>query len=41
VAAFGPDLHDRTAWQPAYQAGARQAAESAQQLRAGWHGANT
>jgi NTE family protein len=38
VAAFGPDLWNRTAWQPAYQAGARQAAELAQQLRATWHG---
>jgi NTE family protein len=31
--AFGPDLHDRAAWQPAYRSGVRQAAE---RLRATW-----
>jgi NTE family protein len=38
LAAFGTSLYDRTAWQPAYQAGARQAEALAQQLRATWHG---
>jgi NTE family protein len=38
VAAFGSDLYSRAAWQPAYQAGARQAAELARGLRARWHG---
>ncbi|MDA3630506.1 patatin-like phospholipase family protein [Saccharopolyspora sp. WRP15-2] len=30
---FGPDLNDRKAWQPAYRAGTRQAAEAVEQLR--------
>ena len=37
VDAFGPDLHDRAAWQPSYQAGIRQASESAERVRAAWH----
>ncbi|GAA2157993.1 patatin-like phospholipase family protein [Kitasatospora kazusensis] len=36
VRAFGPDLNDRTAWEPAYQAGLRQAADAAEQLRLAW-----
>ncbi|MFI5642142.1 patatin-like phospholipase family protein [Streptomyces goshikiensis] len=36
IRAFGPDLNDRTAWEPAYQAGLRQAADAAEQLRAAW-----
>jgi NTE family protein len=36
VAVFGADLYDRAAWQPAYRAGARQAAERAEQVRATW-----
>ncbi|MDT7726391.1 MAG: hypothetical protein QOI21_2967 [Actinomycetota bacterium] len=38
VNAFGPDLHSRAAWLPAYEAGARQAAELAERLHATWHG---
>jgi len=38
VAAFGPDLYNRTAWRPAYAAGARQAAELAPRLHATWRG---
>ncbi|WP_066981969.1 patatin-like phospholipase family protein [Streptomyces sp. NRRL F-4489] len=34
--AFGPDLNDRTAWEPAYQAGLRQAAAAAEHLRVAW-----
>ncbi|MFJ8160318.1 patatin-like phospholipase family protein [Streptomyces sp. NPDC096136] len=34
--AFGPDLGDRTAWEPAYQAGLRQAADTAEQLHRAW-----
>ncbi|MER7505266.1 patatin-like phospholipase family protein [Nonomuraea pusilla] len=34
--AFGPDLNDRTAWEPAYQAGLRQAADAAERLRLAW-----
>ncbi|MFE6049296.1 patatin-like phospholipase family protein [Kitasatospora sp. NPDC056446] len=34
--AFGSDLNDRTAWEPAYQAGLRQAADAAQRLRPAW-----
>ncbi|MGV9775219.1 hypothetical protein [Streptosporangium sp. NPDC003464] len=34
--AFGSDLNDRTAWEPAYQAGLRQAADAEQQLRLAW-----
>ncbi|MFG2819824.1 patatin-like phospholipase family protein [Kitasatospora sp. NPDC048365] len=34
--AFGPDLNDRTAWEPAYHAGLHQAADAAEQLRAAW-----
>lgn len=37
VRAFGPDLHDRAAWQPSYRAGLRQAAEAVQRVRATWH----
>jgi NTE family protein len=33
ITAFGPDLHDRAAWQPAYQAGPRQAGNAAARLR--------
>ncbi|WP_051751282.1 patatin-like phospholipase family protein [Streptosporangium amethystogenes] len=33
---FGPTLHDRTTWEPAYQAGVRQAAEAARRIRAVW-----
>jgi NTE family protein len=38
VDAFGPDLHDRAAWQPSYQAGVRQAAKAADRVRATWRG---
>lgn len=34
--AFGPDLGDRAAWAPSYQAGLRQAPEAAEQARAAW-----
>ncbi|MCC5575340.1 patatin-like phospholipase family protein [Microtetraspora sp. AC03309] len=34
--AFGSDLNDRTAWEPAYQAGLRQATDAAEQLRLAW-----
>lgn len=30
---FGPDLSDRKVWQPAYRAGVRQAAATAERLR--------
>jgi len=40
IDAFGPDLCDRAAWQPAYQAGVRQAAEHAGHLHANWHDAD-
>ncbi|MFE0381299.1 patatin-like phospholipase family protein [Streptomyces inhibens] len=33
---FGQDLHDRSAWQPSYRAGVRQAAETVQRVRAAW-----
>ncbi|NUW41473.1 patatin-like phospholipase family protein [Nonomuraea rhodomycinica] len=33
IEAFGPDLSDRTAWGPAYQAGVRQAPDAAEALR--------
>ncbi|KIF00427.1 hypothetical protein PL81_40985 [Streptomyces sp. RSD-27] len=36
IRAFGSDLNDRTAWEPAYQAGLRQAADAAEQLRVAW-----
>ncbi|MGW2771063.1 patatin-like phospholipase family protein [Streptomyces olivaceoviridis] len=36
IRAFGSDLNDRTAWEPAYQAGLRQAADAAEQLRVTW-----
>ncbi|MGW7528356.1 patatin-like phospholipase family protein [Streptomyces sp. NPDC054783] len=36
IEVFGSDLHDRTAWQPAYRAGARQGAAVADQVRAIW-----
>ncbi|WP_395297747.1 patatin-like phospholipase family protein [Kitasatospora hibisci] len=36
VRAFGPDLGDRTAWEPAYRAGLRQAPDAAAQLRLAW-----
>lgn len=32
IDAFGPDLFDRAAWQPAYQAGAQQAAQAAERI---------
>jgi NTE family protein len=35
--AFGPALHDWAAWQPACQAGIRQAATTAERVRAAWH----
>jgi NTE family protein len=34
--AFGPDLGDWAAWQPACQAGIRQAATTAERVRAAW-----
>ncbi|GGV16193.1 patatin [Kitasatospora herbaricolor] len=34
--AFGPDLNDRAAWEPAYRAGLRQAAEAGERLRPVW-----
>ncbi|MER5863003.1 patatin-like phospholipase family protein [Kitasatospora sp. NPDC002040] len=36
IRAFGSNLNDRTAWEPAYQAGLRQAAAAAEQLRLAW-----
>ncbi|GAB7028877.1 patatin-like phospholipase family protein [Streptomyces sp. NPDC021749] len=36
VRAFGPDLNDRAAWEPAYQAGLRQADDLGRRLRPGW-----
>ncbi|WP_284681489.1 patatin-like phospholipase family protein [Sphaerisporangium fuscum] len=36
IRAFGSDLNDRTAWEPAYQAGLRQATDAAEQLRSAW-----
>ncbi|TQS28253.1 patatin-like phospholipase family protein [Microbispora sp. KK1-11] len=36
IRAFGSDLNDRTAWEPAYQAGLRQAGDAAEQLRLAW-----
>ncbi len=36
IRAFGSDLNDRTAWEPAYQAGLRQATDAAEQLRLAW-----
>jgi NTE family protein len=36
VDAFGPDVGDWAAWQPARQAGIRQAAETAERVRAAW-----
>ena len=36
VQMFGRDLRDRAAWQRAYRAGVRQAAETAQRIRATW-----
>ncbi|MFI9275697.1 patatin-like phospholipase family protein [Kitasatospora sp. NPDC052896] len=36
VRAFGSDLNDRRAWEPAYQAGLRQAADAAVRLRLAW-----
>ncbi|MFJ8441443.1 patatin-like phospholipase family protein [Kitasatospora griseola] len=33
---FGPDLNDRTAWEPAHRAGLRQAAEAAEEFRLVW-----
>lgn len=36
IRAFGADLNDRTAWEPAYQAGFRQATDAAEQLRLAW-----
>ncbi|WP_369185234.1 patatin-like phospholipase family protein [Streptomyces sp. Y1] len=34
--AFGPDLNDRTAWEPSYREGLRQGAEAAERLRPAW-----
>ncbi|WAL65840.1 patatin-like phospholipase family protein [Amycolatopsis cynarae] len=36
IRAFGPDLNDRTSWEPAYQAGLHQAADAAEQFRLAW-----
>ncbi|MBE3009765.1 patatin-like phospholipase family protein [Microbispora sp. NEAU-D428] len=36
IRAFGSDLNDRTAWEPAYQAGLRQATDAEKQLRLAW-----
>lgn len=36
VRAFGSDLNDRAAWEPAYQAGVRQADDVGARLRSGW-----
>ncbi|MEU8591625.1 patatin-like phospholipase family protein [Streptomyces sp. NPDC048664] len=36
IRTFGSDLNDRAAWEPAYQAGLRQAADVAEQLRPAW-----
>lgn len=36
IRAFGPDLNDRTTWEPAYQAGLCQAAEAAERLCFVW-----
>ncbi|WP_406193310.1 patatin-like phospholipase family protein [Kitasatospora sp. NBC_01560] len=36
IRAFGPNLNDRTAWEPAYGAGLRQAADEAGRLRVAW-----
>jgi NTE family protein len=36
IRAFGSNLNDRTAWEPAYRAGLRQAADAAEQLRLAW-----
>ncbi|MCX5213716.1 patatin-like phospholipase family protein [Kitasatospora sp. NBC_00240] len=36
IRAFGPNLNDRTAWEPAYRAGLRQAVDAAEQLRLAW-----
>ncbi|WP_330342487.1 patatin-like phospholipase family protein [Streptomyces sp. NBC_00557] len=36
IRAFGSNLNDRTAWEPAYQAGLRQATDAAEQLRLAW-----
>ncbi|GAA1082561.1 patatin-like phospholipase family protein [Kitasatospora arboriphila] len=35
--AFGSDLNDRAAWEPAYRAGLRQAADAGEQLRLAWN----
>jgi NTE family protein len=37
--AFGPDLHDRSPWQRVFEAGARQAAETAGRVAALWNAA--
>ncbi|MFF4952714.1 patatin-like phospholipase family protein [Streptomyces chattanoogensis] len=37
VKVFGQDLHDRSAWEPAYRAGVRQAEDTAQRVGAVWH----
>ena len=36
IRAFGSDLSDRMAWEPAYQAGLHQATDAAEQLRLAW-----
>ncbi|MGK4584814.1 patatin-like phospholipase family protein [Kitasatospora sp. HPMI-4] len=36
IRVFGHDQHDRTAWEPAYRAGLRQAAEQARRVGAVW-----
>jgi NTE family protein len=40
VEVFGPDLGNRSVWQPAYQAGTRQAAEAAERVRVAWQSAH-
>ncbi|MCO6003372.1 patatin-like phospholipase family protein [Actinoallomurus purpureus] len=38
IEVFGPDLHDRAAWQASYEAGTRQAADAAERIRDAWQG---
>ncbi|MEV4575606.1 hypothetical protein AB0K16_20390 [Nonomuraea jabiensis] len=37
IDAFGPNLYNRLAWEPAYQAGVRQAAQATERIRPAWH----
>jgi NTE family protein len=37
IEAFGPDLHDRAAWPASYEAGVRQAADAAEDIRNAWN----